>query len=99
VPLEKYVEKFSGTKFEPAGFTRNPDIRMCSSVIDYIFRWLGNEFLDDESKETKEELVHQPVTQKEFTFDGPNCQSCGGITQRAGTCFICTSCGSTSGCS
>jgi ribonucleoside-diphosphate reductase alpha chain len=99
VPLEKYVEKFSGTKFEPAGFTRNPDIRMCSSVIDYIFKWLGSEFLDDESKETKEELVHQPIAQKEFTFDGPNCQSCGGITQRAGTCFICTSCGSTSGCS
>jgi ribonucleoside-diphosphate reductase alpha chain len=97
VPLEKYVEKFTGTKFEPAGFTRNPDIRICSSVIDYIFRWLGNEFLED--PKDNEEVERPHTVQKEFTFDGPNCQSCGGITQRAGSCFVCTNCGNTSGCS
>ncbi|HCK40422.1 MAG TPA: vitamin B12-dependent ribonucleotide reductase [Planctomycetaceae bacterium] len=45
VPLEDYVRKFSHMRFEPLGFTKNPDIRIAKSLIDYIFRWLGNEFL------------------------------------------------------
>ena len=45
VPLEDYVRKFSHMRFEPQGFTKNPDIRIAKSLIDYIFRWLGNEFL------------------------------------------------------
>jgi ribonucleoside-diphosphate reductase alpha chain len=45
VPLEDYVRKFSHMRFEPQGHTKNPDIRIAKSLIDYIFRWLGIEFL------------------------------------------------------
>lgn len=45
VPLEVYVNKFSHTRFEPQGFTKNPDIKIAKSVVDYIFRWLGITFL------------------------------------------------------
>ena len=45
VPLEVYVNKFSHTRFEPMGHTKNPDIRIAKSVVDYIFRWLGIQFL------------------------------------------------------
>ncbi len=45
VPLEVYVNKFSHTRFEPLGYTNNPDIRMAKSIVDYIFRWLGMTFL------------------------------------------------------
>ncbi len=45
VPLEVYVNKFSHTRFEPLGYTNNPDIRMAKSIVDYIFRWLGITFL------------------------------------------------------
>ncbi len=45
VPLEVYVSKFSNTRFEPWGHTKNPDIRMAKSIVDYIFRWLGITFL------------------------------------------------------
>ncbi len=45
VPLEVYVNKFSHTRFEPMGFTKNPDIRIAKSIVDYIFRWLGIQFL------------------------------------------------------
>jgi len=45
VPLEVYVNKFSHTRFEPMGHTKNPDIRIAKSIIDYIFRWLGITFL------------------------------------------------------
>ncbi len=45
VPLEVYVRKFSHTRFEPMGFTNNPDIRIAKSIVDYIFRWLGMTFL------------------------------------------------------
>ncbi|MBS0209458.1 MAG: vitamin B12-dependent ribonucleotide reductase [Planctomycetes bacterium] len=45
VPLEVYVGKFSHTRFEPMGHTKNPDIRIAKSIVDYIFRWMGIEFL------------------------------------------------------
>lgn len=45
VPLEDYVRKFSHMRFEPQGHTKNPDIRIAKSLIDYIFRWLGITFL------------------------------------------------------
>ena len=45
VPLEVYVNKFSHTRFEPMGFTKNPDIKIAKSLVDYIFRWLGITFL------------------------------------------------------
>ncbi|GAA1667379.1 vitamin B12-dependent ribonucleotide reductase [Glycomyces endophyticus] len=45
VPLEKYVEKFTNMRFEPAGMTDDPDIRMASSVVDYIFRRLALDYL------------------------------------------------------
>lgn len=45
VPLEVYVNKFSHTRFEPMGFTKNNDIKIAKSIVDYIFRWLGITFL------------------------------------------------------
>jgi ribonucleoside-diphosphate reductase alpha chain len=45
VPLQALVDKFSHTRFEPSGFTNNPQIPMAKSVTDYVFRYLGNRFL------------------------------------------------------
>ncbi len=45
VPLETYVSKFTNMRFEPAGMTDDPDIRMAASVMDYIFRRLALDFL------------------------------------------------------
>ncbi len=45
VPLSVFVNKFAHQRFEPAGFTKNPDIPIAKSVTDYIFRWMGMEFL------------------------------------------------------
>jgi ribonucleoside-diphosphate reductase alpha chain len=45
VPLEVLVNKFSHTRFEPMGHTTNPEIRIAKSLVDYIFRWLGMQFL------------------------------------------------------
>jgi ribonucleoside-diphosphate reductase alpha chain len=45
VPLKVLVEKFSHTRYEPSGFTGNPDIPIAKSVTDYIFRWLSLKFL------------------------------------------------------
>jgi ribonucleoside-diphosphate reductase alpha chain len=45
VPLEVLVNKFSHTRFEPMGYTTNPDVRIAKSLVDYIFRWMGLSFL------------------------------------------------------
>src|SRR5438874_8925380 len=45
VPLETFVAKFTNMRFEPAGMTDDPDIRLASSVMDYIFRRLALDFL------------------------------------------------------
>jgi ribonucleoside-diphosphate reductase alpha chain len=50
VPLETYVEKFMNMRFEPAGVTDDPDIRMANSVMDYIFRRLALDFLPYERR-------------------------------------------------
>ena len=46
VPLEDLVKKFSHQRFEPSGMTANRDIPFAKSIVDYIFRWLGLEFLE-----------------------------------------------------
>ena len=50
VPLEVLVSKFSHVRFEPNGFTKNPEIPIAKSLIDYIFRFLGTRFLSAEQK-------------------------------------------------
>jgi ribonucleoside-diphosphate reductase alpha chain len=45
VPLELFVNKFAHVRFEPHGFTKNSDIPIAKSIIDYLFRWLGIKFL------------------------------------------------------
>jgi len=45
VPLEGLVKKFAYQRFEPSGFTKNPDIRNATSITDYVFRWLGCQFI------------------------------------------------------
>jgi len=47
VPLSALVNKFTHTRYEPSGYTNNPDIRIAKSVSDYIFRWLSLKFLDE----------------------------------------------------
>src|SRR2546428_1057866 len=51
VPLKVLVNKFTHTRFEPAGITTNQDIRFAKSVVDYIFRWLGLKFLPKEEQD------------------------------------------------
>jgi ribonucleoside-diphosphate reductase alpha chain len=50
VPLQLLVDKFTHTRFEPSGFTKNPEIPMAKSIMDYIFKWLATKFLDRESQ-------------------------------------------------
>jgi ribonucleoside-diphosphate reductase alpha chain len=52
VPLESFVQKFTNLKFEPAGMTDDPDVRMAQSIMDYIFRRLALDYLSfDERSE------------------------------------------------
>jgi ribonucleoside-diphosphate reductase alpha chain len=50
VPLRLLVDKFSRMRFEPSGFTGNPELPRATSVMDYLFRWLGSKFLRSESE-------------------------------------------------
>ncbi|MGZ3778174.1 MAG: TSCPD domain-containing protein, partial [Mucilaginibacter sp.] len=62
VPLEEYVEKFTFTRFEPAGMVvGHANIKSATSIIDYIFRMLGYEYLD------RSDLVHVITEQKAIT--------------------------------
>jgi ribonucleoside-diphosphate reductase alpha chain len=50
VPLQVLVDKFSHVRFEPSGITKNPDIRIAKSIVDYIFRWMATKFLSPEAQ-------------------------------------------------
>jgi len=120
VPLRALVDKFSHTRFEPSGFTKNPEIPIAKSITDYIFRWLASKFMNQEEKQAVGVILREPApveavpaalrpAGKEFengsllTFvnstDAPSCHECGAIMVRNGSCYKCTNCGSTSGCS
>src|SRR5690606_18569757 len=57
VPLQALVDKFSHTRFEPSGFTNNPEIPFAKSVTDYVFRYLGSRFLQSEAPPDEQEAA------------------------------------------
>jgi len=50
VPLQSLVDKFSHSRFEPSGMTKNPEVRFAKSIVDYIFRWLATKFLSHDAQ-------------------------------------------------
>ena len=109
VPLKFFVDKFSHVRFEPSGWTGNPQVPYAKSIMDYIFRWLGNKFLGPEyaageAGETTKLTITEPAPQQKLPFaavatDAPSCSECGGLMTRNGSCYKCENCGGTSGCS
>lgn len=137
VPLTTYVEKFTNLRFEPAGMTDDPDIRLAQSIMDYIFRRLALDHLPYETRAARgifttteraaqldageygetsrgdgsvdpqpvpaQSAVHSTTelfeSQQGMTADAPLCLTCGVKMRASGSCFVCESCGSTSGCS
>ena len=109
VPLKFFVDKFSHVRFEPSGWTGNPQVPYAKSIMDYIFRWMGGKFLGPEFAvgdvgDSQKLQVTEPVPQQSLPFpvsvaDSPTCSECGGIMTRNGSCYKCGNCGSTSGCS
>ena len=113
VPLEVLVDKFSHVRFEPSGFSTNPQIGYAKSIVDYIFRWLAIKFLKPEARRSVSEqatpdledsardLPVGPAQNDLFQGqeDAPPCPSCGFVMVRNGACYKCLNCGGTSGCS
>ena len=130
VPLETYVAKFVNMRFEPSGLTDDPDVRITTSVVDYLFRRLALDHLSQDKRadlgifsaaereaqveatdysSSRTSVVVEPDTSSllvgavelpsSFAVDAPLCMECGTAMRRAGSCFVCESCGSTSGCS
>jgi ribonucleoside-diphosphate reductase alpha chain len=142
VPLATFVRKFANMKFEPAGITDDPELRIATSLIDYISRRLALDYLSVTERtelgilSTQERIqptlpgveematpsiglvddglsgqaagaagpaagpygATQPIARAEQR-DAPFCYNCGNHMQRAGSCYVCGSCGTTSGCS
>jgi ribonucleoside-diphosphate reductase alpha chain len=110
VPLSTFVEKFTGMQFEPRGMTNDPELPMATSLLDYVFRRMALDYLPLEERAAlsvfsaaeRTEATEVPVEASpghRFDQDAPLCSSCGIHMTRAGVCFACSSCGSTSGCS
>ena len=59
VPLKVLCDKFSHTRFEPSGWTHNPEIRYAKSIMDYIFRWLALKFLPRDAQPSEDASVHR----------------------------------------
>lgn len=110
VPLKVLVDKFSHSRFEPSGFTNNPTIPIAKSIVDYIFRWLGQKFLSTEEQALAGNSGVTEVGQAESIqiherqvfqsqADAPPCPECGAIMVRNAACYKCLNCGTTNGCS
>jgi ribonucleoside-diphosphate reductase alpha chain len=139
VPLQTFVKQYVNVRFEPAGMTDDPELRIAASLVDYIFRRLAVDYLPYEDRVDlgilttgervqptlpgveevatqsssiveaplgDDDLLDRPPDQRgkrraavPQSADAPYCYECGVQMQRAGSCFACPSCGTTSGCS
>ncbi|HKB81378.1 MAG TPA: vitamin B12-dependent ribonucleotide reductase [Thermoanaerobaculia bacterium] len=61
VPLQLLVDKFTHTRFEPSGYTRNPEIPMTKSIMDYIFKWLAIKFLSREEQQAAGVILRDDI--------------------------------------
>jgi ribonucleoside-diphosphate reductase alpha chain len=66
VPLESLVKKFAYQRFEPSGFTKNPDIRHATSITDYVFRWLACQFIKGYKEATSPHRAQPDLPLKEI---------------------------------
>jgi ribonucleoside-diphosphate reductase alpha chain len=165
VPLVTFVSKYANTRFEPAGMTDDPELRIATSLLDYIFRRLALDYVPYDQRvdlgvlSTNERTqptlpgmeetapstssvtnaataadagmvdlttmsaidapkaappaapqavtppappappVVQTTISRQRPVDAPFCYSCGNEMNRAGSCYVCSACGTTSGCS
>lgn len=112
IPLEEYVETFTFTRFEPNGIVDHENIKTATSVVDFVFRLLGMEYLGRTDfvhvKPERLERSPQPTlpglptlspTLGAATGDAPACTTCGHTTVRNGACYRCLNCGTSMGCS
>ena len=67
VPLESLVRKFAYQRFEPSGFTKNPDIRHATSITDYVFRWLACQFIKGYKEATSPNRAQPDLPLKEIS--------------------------------
>ncbi|TSC74160.1 MAG: ribonucleoside-diphosphate reductase alpha chain [Parcubacteria group bacterium Gr01-1014_44] len=105
VPLKVLVRKFKDMRFEPSGLTSNEEIPFAKSIIDYIFKFLGQNFLNEEQREevfgvkpisTASLISSQTDALAVADTEATVCE-CGSIMVRAGSCFSCPNCFSTTG--
>jgi len=99
VPLKILVKKFKDIRFEPSGITQNPKIRFAKSIVDYIFKYLGQEFLSEEDKEEifgPSRIESLPTLSSQSDTSALVCE-CGAMMIRAGSCYTCPNCFATTG--
>ncbi len=150
VPLSTYVRKYTNMRFEPAGITDDADLRIATSLVDYIFRRLALDYLsaterselgvlstsermqptlpgmedagvvssgiqddpipgvvsvtstgttEEKSVDASQRGTGDDKQANAHVKDAPMCYECGNVMQPSGSCYVCTSCGTTSGCS
>ncbi len=109
VPLKELARKFIYGRYEPAGFTENPEIQVATSITDYVFRYLALRFLSPEdlaelgisrlsvaAVPAAAEPKKLPSTQA-VVFADSVCRLCGGMMIQTGSCKTCLQCGTTNG--
>ena len=104
VPISALASKLQGYRFEPSGPTGNPEIPIATSIIDYIFRWLGLKFGDSDRavqptlippyEVAESRGVDEPaLAHGEMTPSGVGCPDCGSVLLYGEGCLLCRSCG------
>jgi ribonucleoside-diphosphate reductase alpha chain len=88
VPVKALVDKFSHTRFEPAGFTNNREIPIAKSITDYVFRFLGNRFLKEAEETPDEQLTTGAGGLTPETSEAPKAAVAGGAVSASEGSFI-----------
>ena len=110
--MKTLTKHFSFARFEPAGFTKNSEIQIATSITDYIFRYLSQRFLENgelsnfgmgesangKSRKNETETKALPgKTEEPIVYADSVCKNCGGIMVQTGSCKTCMQCGTSNG--
>lgn len=114
VPPKIFIQKLMNTQFEPHGFTGKKDIVFCSSIVDYVVRYLAINFLTEKEIKNLGISINGASEKVKITEDmnksdgdhddekvtgGNMCSVCGAMMGINGNCKVCPTCGTTTGCS
>ncbi len=95
VPLTTIIKKWQNVRFEPSGFTKNRDVGIAKSIVDYLARWMAIRFVTEEERKAANISLFNGDSHHPSAETGTTCKECGGMLVQNDDALRCGNCNHT----